>query len=296
MGGELAMFRKAPTQTRIISSHYAVHEGWQGLFAYQFLRAGHICTGPDFKVERAGVPGHEFLFCLIGRGTVTVDGRKHVVGPKELVWLPVYERHAHLPDREDPWELLWLRVDSANLARLAAILSVHEDPVFHFDNPRRIQQVFEGILSQLEVASLAAQASCDRHISGLVEYLLEARGSRLIQPEAANHKGFGHLMTQIHIHYNDHWDIDKLAKACRVSKSHLFRLFRKAFDKTPLNWLRDYRIAQAKRFLVETDDSISMIAMKVGYDDPFYFSRDFKKQTGLAPRAFRLKVNSCDGF
>ena len=109
----------------------------------------------------------------------------------------------------------------------------------------------------------------------------------MLEPQVAGHRGLGHLMAQIHIHYNERWGIDRLAAVCRVSKSHLFRLFRAAFDKTPLNWLRDYRIAQAKRMLVESDAPIAVIAGQVGYEDPLYFSRDFKKQTGVSPRAFR---------
>lgn len=276
-----------PRKTQILRSHYAAHDGWLGLFAYQILRAGHIRTGPDHAIDRKDVPGHEFLFCLKGRGCVTFEGRSFDVGPSQLVWLPVREPHAHRPDPDDPWELLWLRLDSPNLSRLMTVLAVHSDPVFHFNQPEEIRALFEDALSYLSTASLASQACCDRVVAKLIEYLLESRGSRLLEPEVSSHKGLGRLMAQIHIHYNDHWNIEKLAAECHVSKSHLFRLFRSAFNKTPLNWLRDYRIAQAKRLLIETSDSVTVIANRVGYSDSLYFSRDFKKRTGQSPRTFR---------
>ncbi|PRX11313.1 UNVERIFIED_ORG: AraC family transcriptional regulator [Martelella mediterranea] len=274
-------------QTRILRSYFPVHEGWLGLFAYQVLRAGHIRTGPDHRIERQDVPGHEFLFCIKGEGVVTVRGRTHVVRAGEMAWLPVREPHAHRPVRENPWELLWLRVDSANLSRLMTVLTVHDDPVFHFAEPVIVETLLLELLDRLDRSSLAIQAACDRHVSALVEALVEARENRLLEPEAATHKGLGDLMAQIHAHYNEHWDIDKLAAACRVSKAQLFRLFQTAFGKTPLAWLRDYRMAQAKRLLVETADPVSSIAMAVGYSDPLYFSREFKKHAGLSPRAFR---------
>lgn len=274
-------------QTRILRSYFPVHEGWLGLFAYQVLRAGHIATGPDHRIERQDVPGHEFLFCMKGEGVVTVRGKAHQVRSGEMAWLPVREPHAHRPMREDPWEILWLRVDSANLARLMSVLSVHSDPVFHFSEPEAVRDLILDLLDQLDTSSLTIQAACDRHVSTLVEALVEARENRLLEPEVATHKGLGELMPQIHAHYNEHWDIDKLASACRVSKAQLFRLFQTAFGKTPLAWLRDYRMAQAKRLLVETDDPVSSVAMAVGYPDPLYFSREFRKHAGLSPRAFR---------
>ena len=278
---------ESPPSTRVLRSCYVPHDGWLGLFAYRILRAGHLETGPEHRISRRDIPGHEFLFCVRGHGSVTVGGQSHRVGPGRLAWLPVRDSHAHSPDPEDPWEILWIRVDSANLTRLMTVLAVQDDPVFRFDDPTAVRALFEAVLSHLEPGSLADYASCDRLVASLLEALLKSRSNRVLEPQVAGHRGLGHLMAQIHIHYNDRWGIDRLAAVCRVSKSHLFRLFRAAFDKTPLNWLRDYRIAQAKRMLVETDTPIAVIASQVGYADPLYFSRDFKKQTGVSPRAFR---------
>lgn len=273
--------------THILKYHYADHDGWLGLFAYQILRAGHIRTGPDHRIERRDVPGHEFLFCLNGRGVITLGGTRHEVTPNELAWLPVREPHAHRPHPDTPWELLWLRVDSPNLSRLMGVLAVHENPIFQFARPQEIQTLFEAVLQQLESATLAAQASCERLVASLVEHLLISRGDRVLETKSLNHTGLRRLMARIHAHYNDPWDVEKLAATCGVSRAHLFRLFHAAFQTTPLTWLRNYRIAQAKRLLVETSEPVSVIAARVGYTDPFYFSRDFKKRTGRSPTAFR---------
>lgn len=44
---------------------------------------------------------------------------------------------------------------------------------------------------------------------------------------------------------------------------------------------------EARRLLVETQESISRIAVQVGYNDPLHFSRDFHRAVGLSPSAFR---------
>lgn len=101
------------------------------------------------------------------------------------------------------------------------------------------------------------------------------------------HRGLGKLLYQIHSNYNDEWDIEKFMHYCQVSKSQLFRLFQATFNQSPLKWLKNYRLFQARRLLVETQESISRIAVQVGYNDPLHFSRDFHRAVGLSPSAFR---------
>ncbi len=276
-----------PQPQQILQSYYSGHNAWAGLFTYHILRAGHIRTGPRYGVDRQSVPGHEFLFCLSGGGAVKVDGAVHRVCAGEVVWLPVQWPHAHSPAPADPWEILWMRVEGANLDRLMAVLSVQPDPVFRFPRPREVRDLFEAVLSHVSPTSMVANAACDRLVSTLMEHLVESRSSRLLEPQVTGHPGLARLMAEIHIHYNEDWDIDRFADHCRVSKSHLFRLFKAAFGQTPLGWLRGFRIAQAKRRLLESEDPVAEVARKVGYADPLHFSRDFRKHVGVPPTRFR---------
>lgn len=81
---------------------------------------------------------------------------------------------------------------------------------------------------------------------------------------------------------------------CQVSKPQLFRLFQATFNQSPLKWLKNYRLSQARRLLVETNDSISRIAALVGYNDPLHFSRDFHRVSGFSPSEFRRKEQHLD--
>jgi AraC-like DNA-binding protein len=56
---------------------------------------------------------------------------------------------------------------------------------------------------------------------------------------------------------------------------------------TPIAYLNRYRITQAKRLLKETDHTITQIAMDVGFSDSGYFSRVFRRETGMSPEAYR---------
>ena len=81
--------------------------------------------------------------------------------------------------------------------------------------------------------------------------------------------------------------IASYASETGISENYLSRLVKKATGRSVGAWIDIVRIQRAKRLLTETREPVSDIAAAVGIDDQSYFSRLFKKETGLTPSAFR---------
>lgn len=81
--------------------------------------------------------------------------------------------------------------------------------------------------------------------------------------------------------------VGQLSTLVGISDVYLRRLFKKQFDTTPAAFLIRKRMAFAKKLLEDETLSITEIALQIGYRDPLYFSRLFKKQTGLSPSEYR---------
>jgi len=79
------------------------------------------------------------------------------------------------------------------------------------------------------------------------------------------------------------WRVHDLATLSGMSEAHFFRRFRRATGSSPIDFLRRERINHARCRLLQSNDLVKEIAEQVGYNDPFFFSRDFKRYTGLAP-------------
>lgn len=98
------------------------------------------------------------------------------------------------------------------------------------------------------------------------------------------------LITYMKDHYQQNITLEKLAKLSNLTKSQISYIFNKYTNKRPIDYLIQYRIKKAMNLLETTDLLISEVAEEVGYQDPFYFSRIFKKYTGFSPTLLRLQT------
>ncbi|MGY5849552.1 helix-turn-helix transcriptional regulator [Salegentibacter sp. F14] len=87
--------------------------------------------------------------------------------------------------------------------------------------------------------------------------------------------------------FRDKISLELISKEIGVSKYYLHRLFKEINGKTPLEYLTDIRLENAKNKLQYSTDSIFEIAITSGFDNTAYFSNIFKKHVGLSPTQFR---------
>ncbi|MDT0344908.1 substrate-binding domain-containing protein [Streptomyces litchfieldiae] len=125
-----------------------------------------------------------------------------------------------------------------------------------------------GILTEAETARLLAA--------------LPDRSARAADPAPVRH-----ALAYIEQHYRHRLTRWQIAQAAGVSEDHLGRLFHRELGLTLWEYLTRLRIKRAKERLQHTDDSVQTVARAVGFHDRAYFSRVFRRVTGVAPHAYR---------
>ena len=80
-----------------------------------------------------------------------------------------------------------------------------------------------------------------------------------------------------------------LAEKCGMSQTAFRQAFQKVTGRNPHQYFEQLRIERAAQSLLQTERSINSIARAEGYDDPYHFSRVFKRVMGVSPHQFRLK-------
>ena len=95
------------------------------------------------------------------------------------------------------------------------------------------------------------------------------------------------VLAYLHQNYTQTVTRKDIAAAVGVSENYLSQIFCKEMTLSPWDYLNRFRIQRAKELLVQSDETITQIATRVGFNDSGYFSRVFRKHTGQSPMDFR---------
>ena len=82
-------------------------------------------------------------------------------------------------------------------------------------------------------------------------------------------------------------DLNTISQNLGFSSSYLTKIFNRIENTTPSKYIRNYRMGIAKQLLADSDKTVSQVALSVGYNDPFHFSRSFKQTFGISPTEYK---------
>ncbi len=276
-------------ENRFLVSLYATPGPEQAEVFYTVVRAGHLIAGPEHRVEREHFPGHEIILCLSGRGWVKVGGRTLAVESGDVVWLDCSRAHAHGAVGECPWEVYWVRADGPQMGRLAQRMGVWTDPVVRGADAVALADLLVRVFEALPLPDGVGAPRVHAAMAGVIALIYEAWMRRENRLERAAPVLLRPAIERMSLLFFEKQTVAGLARLCGISSTHFSRLFHRAFGTAPIDWLRRFRISQAKRLLVETTLGIEEIAFRTGYGDRFFFSKDFRRYTGATPREFRTQ-------
>lgn len=89
---------------------------------------------------------------------------------------------------------------------------------------------------------------------------------------------------------NEQFGVEQLAEQVGMSRSHLHRKLKKVSGKSISQFIREYRLQEARNMLIEKEMTASEVSHAVGFGSPSYFSKCFTEYFGYSPGKARLKV------
>ncbi len=117
--------------------------------------------------------------------------------------------------------------------------------------------------------------------------LLEEHGLAGMDAAPADDPLVEEAVTYIQAHLRESIRIQDLAARAGLSDVTFLRRFYKSLGETPGRYVMRKRLEKAKRLLTQSSLKIHQIASVCGFESPYYFSNQFKKETGLTPSAYR---------
>lgn len=227
------------------------------------------------------------LVCVDGSGWVELAGQRTRVTPGTAVLIPSTAPHAYGADEDTPWTIWWFHcrgTDAAELLAVAAGPTAAAGGTVALRNLDRCVALLDEIVSTLERDQTPPRLL---HAAGAAFKLLTQLGVDRLLPEA--HDPLERAMRYLADRLDGSVSVPELARLVGVSPSHLGALFRRATGGGVLAHHTALRMARARQLLDRSAMSVQQIAVEVGYSDPFYFSRHFRRLHGMSPQQYRTQ-------
>lgn len=226
-----------------------------------------------------------------GSARVAVDGRRHGLGPGDLIclWPGGFETFDFDPRRATThrWVALSLREVDRMFTHSEATSPA---PLLAVETPEQRAIFAAGYRVQPAARAGADPVLVHLGLAYFAGMLSEYFGVVPDEPINPSHPAVVAAMRAIQQRFDEPLTLGDLADAASVTPSHLVRLFRRHTDKTPMRTLWETRVARGAELLRETGLSVSEVAYRVGFSNPYHFSRLTRKQLGLSPSAWRKRA------
>lgn len=240
----------------------------------------------------AGV-GHEILHVIKGRMTLVMDDCRYRVGPGDTAIVPAGTMHRDEFDTSKGLDILYCSFTWPSAE--AYFNLVGNDTLANMSADRRTQLVamFDPLRADPLGERPADRALLRARLLAILLFILR-QGDDEPSPEAESTSR--HLMLQakeyIHAHYADCIALNEIATALRVSPYHLSHVFSQESDFSLFGYLMQVRMNKAKELLRARRQNVSEVSRAVGYQNPNYFSKAFRKHVGKSPSAYAAEKSS----
>jgi AraC-like DNA-binding protein len=251
------------------------------LTRYPPYKDGHPKAFKSVAVGRV-LQEYQIIYVTKGRGIFEINGRTHVVVPGSILMVFPGVRHLYKPEYEVGWTEYWVGFKGpyVDALRREGLLSA-EKPLFEVGLQNSLLAIYHQIFELVRYQRPLYQARASSLVLTLIAETL-ARARKNVQydhSEKIVEKARFLMEENVHGEVN----IAGIAATLGVTTSQLNAVFKSYTSMTPYQYYISIKIRRAKEMLEDGDLSIKEVAFRLGFDDPYYFSRLFRRKAGLPP-------------
>ncbi len=239
----------------------------------------------DFQILYIASGKAHFYFNDEGIDTVVPAGNMVVYRPKEPQKYIYYGT--------DQTEVFWVHFTGSNVTNILRSYGIKDDiRVINTGTSLEYTRLFKQMIYELQ--------RCQYDYKEMLTLLLRQLFISIHRHLSMEHKiKNAYLDTEMELaiqyfndNYNTEINIENYAASRGMSVSWFIRSFKQYANTTPMQYIVSIRVTNAQMLLETTNYNVTEIGNIVGYDNPLYFSRIFKKQKGVSPSEYRALLKN----
>lgn len=233
---------------------------------------------------------YQILYVANGKTHFWFDGKEEIVSAGHMVLYKPEEIQKYVYYLEDNPEVFWIHFTGSDVKNILAYHGISLDEhVFYCGVLPDYKALFRKIIQELQQCRY-----------GYEDYIASLFNDILLLVDRQQHeqkKATGDVQEQIeraaayfNENYNTKISIDDYAESLHISTNWFIHNFKQYTGMSPAQYILSLRMVNAQSLLERTTYNIKEISEIVGYENPLYFSRVFKKEIGKSPAQYRKEM------
>ncbi|WP_018755063.1 AraC family transcriptional regulator [Paenibacillus terrigena] len=260
------------------------------------LFSGESQTEPLHHMGPTFIDYYLVHYVISGRGTFQLRGRTYELGTGDSFFIFPKEMYKYQADEEDPWHYCWMAFLGTGVDPLLQQLQITpQNPIVHTVDHRRMHPLYRRLYNTLQ----QGDPLCELESTGYMKLIFATYGrsqtaySHIPPLDAKSdiERQVEQAVRWLTYQYAEQVSIEQMSHALGYNRIYLSKMFKQIIGMSPMQFLTKIRMERAQSIL-GTKLTIDQIASSVGFKDPLYFSKQYKKFHGIAPSEHRALMHS----
>ena len=235
-------------------------------------------------------PFTELFYVVDGKGEFNIQGQRFPVKANDFVIINPQVEHTELSSPDEPLEYIVLGINGLSFSNLTPVSEGgHPFSFFNLrDEQKDILRYLNAMVQEATSQSMSYELVCHNLLEILLIKILRHQHFDLeVGKQSKATKDISFIKHYLETYYHESIQLEDLASMTHLSRFYISHSFKKEIGMSPMEYLIDIRIKESKILLRTTNYSISQVADIVGFTTPTYFSKQFRKSTGISPTDYR---------
>lgn len=235
-------------------------------------------------------PFTELFYVIDGKGEFNIQGQRFPVKPNDFVIINPQVEHTELSSPDEPLEYIVLGINGLSFSNLTPVSEGgHPFSFFNLrDEQKDILRYLNAMVQEATSQSMSYELVCHNLLEILLIKILRHQHFDLeVGKQSKATKDISFIKHYLETYYHESIQLEDLASMTHLSRFYISHSFKKEIGMSPMEYLIAIRIKESKILLRTTNYSISQVADIVGFTTPTYFSKQFRKSTGISPTDYR---------
>ncbi len=245
-----------------------------------------------FRKREQGSMQNILIYCVKGTGWISVRSERFRMTKDQYCFIPKHTPHTYASGTDNPWTIYWIHFSGEKADSFVSGDFILPTPMMDSEDYREerikiFDEIFYSLESDYTENNLEYAGIVLMHLLATFKFEQQFAKIRNPQYEDATTMAITYMKRMI----GQKIRLEEIAGHCGLSVSHFCMIFKENTSQTPIEYMNNLRVQKACQLLDLTTQRINEISAVLGFSDPFYFTRVFKKSIGQSPVQYRKHIS-----